>query len=143
MDLFHLQRYWSDDEEKADPSNQEKEILASLKGKAKKRKISETGPKPEAEDGGQDTEKAESESPKKKKKKKKKSKKNNADVAKDFEVLGENVQLKKKQIKRILPEWLTNPDVISVDVNENQLAVSDMKGLDDDIKNVLSVSFNP
>ena len=36
-------------------------------------------------------------------------------------------------MKRVLPDWLSNPNVISADLKKNQLPVTDMPGLDKDL----------
>ena len=58
----------------------------------------------------------------------------NSEVAKrgGFPILGENVrdQWKNKKIRRSLPSWLANPDVISVDLSDQQMPIDTLKGLD-------------
>ena len=49
-----------------------------------------------------------------------------------FPILGENLanQWKKQKIRRSLPPWLANPDVISVDLTDDQMTVEGLSGLD-------------
>ena len=87
-----------------------------------------------------------------KKRKKRKNRKNPKDgdgvetVNKGgFPVLGQNLadQWKNKKIKRSLPSWLANPDIISVDLSDHQMNVESLKGLDQrTISNLKSNSIN-
>ena len=82
----------------------------------------------------------------KKKKKRKRSKQlqdaedtNEVGKRGGFPVLGENLadQWRKKKFRRSLPNWLANPDVISVDLSDQQMAVESLRGLDDSTCNNL------
>lgn len=132
-----MQRYWSDnedeDEEKKDDSDA---ILEKLKEKVTKRKLP---PPPQSDDNDSNNESLEPPSKKKNRKKKKKSKKANVEEeTPGFTVLGEaSLASKRNKVKRVLPGWLANPDVVSVDLNDQQMAVDDLAGLDDKTKNVL------
>ena len=72
-----------------------------------------------------------------KKKKRKRSKKLKDETIEGrtkggFPILGENLanQWKKQKIRRSLPPWLANPDVISVDLTDDQMTVEGLSGLD-------------
>ena len=69
-----------------------------------------------------------------KKKKKKGKKKKGGDSGGDFQgftILGDPTDQKIKKATRVLPLWLANPDILSVDLLSSQLAVSDMPGLEE------------
>lgn len=72
-------------------------------------------------------------SPKKRKKSKKSKKKNTEDglsAESGFQVLGQSLGPGQSQVRRVLPQWLTNPNIVTVDFKQDQLSVSDMPGLD-------------
>lgn len=141
MDLFQVQRYWSDDDdENAVPRESEHDpqhVLSTLNAKlAKKRKVEEEEAEIQVdEDAVVEEEEDKSLVEKTKKKKKTKAKKANQEESRpdDFMVLGDKSITRKKKIKRILPAWLANPDIVTVDFKEDQLAVEDLKGLDHEL----------
>ena len=47
-----------------------------------------------------------------------------------FAVLGEDLAKGRHKVRRVLPRWLANPDIVSVDLSDQQVAVTDMEGLD-------------
>ena len=47
-----------------------------------------------------------------------------------FAVLGEDLAKGRPKVRRVLPRWLANPDIVSVDLSDQQVAVTDMEGLD-------------
>lgn len=49
-----------------------------------------------------------------------------------FTVLGEDLDKTKRKIRRVLPRWLSHPDVVSVDLSDQQMAVADLPGLDEE-----------
>lgn len=81
----------------------------------------------------------------KKKKKRKRSRKlgevdsNEGGEKGGFPVLGENLthQWNKKKVRRSLPSWLENPNVISVDLSDQQMSVECLQGLDENTCNNL------
>ena len=129
MDLFHMQRYQSDDDD-ANTVN-ESEIKEQLKTRLKKRKIEVNDDKIEVND------KIPDENEPKKKKKKTKKKKSAQNV--DFTILGDVAQDGRKVVKvqRVLPSWLANPEVISADYAKDQKSVDDFDVIDQDIKDML------
>ena len=69
--------------------------------------------------------------PVKKKRKKSKKKKNNVgDNIEGFTILGDPTDQKVKKVSRVLPLWLAQPNILSVDLLSDKLAVGDMPGLD-------------
>ena len=69
--------------------------------------------------------------PVKKKRKKSKKKKNNVgDNIEGFTILGDPTDQKVKKVTRVLPLWLAQPNILSVDLLSDKLAVGDMPGLD-------------
>jgi len=69
--------------------------------------------------------------PVKKKRKKSKKKKNNVgDNIEGFTILGDPTDQKVKKVNRVLPLWLAQPNILSVDLLSDKLAVGDMPGLD-------------
>jgi len=119
--------------------NDETEILAKLKNKIKKRKIEY-----------EQEETVVSEEPATKKKKKEKKKKrilkpeneSESEQVKDerkekeikepskFTPIGQNIIKKKLTVKRVLPNWLQNPDIAEIDYLADMLPITDMEGLD-------------
>ncbi|XP_049812925.1 probable ATP-dependent RNA helicase Dbp73D isoform X2 [Schistocerca nitens] len=51
----------------------------------------------------------------------------------EFTVLGSDSFAKKQKVKRVLPSWLANPSVVSVNLKELHTRVDDIDGLDEDI----------
>ncbi|XP_047114915.1 probable ATP-dependent RNA helicase Dbp73D isoform X2 [Schistocerca piceifrons] len=51
----------------------------------------------------------------------------------EFTVLGSDSFAKKQKVKRVLPSWLANPSVVSVNLKELHTTVDDIGGLDEDI----------
>ena len=131
MDLFHMKRYWSEDgdirqyeNEQAD-ENEEENILKKLKNKVKKPPVV-VKPDVKEDDKADDGSQKEVEVKVGKKRKKSKAKDESG-----FTVLGEDVDKSRQKVRRVLPHWLANPDVVSVDLSDQQVAVTDMDGLDD------------
>jgi len=55
-----------------------------------------------------------------------------------FTLLGEDLPtMKKKKVKRFLPNWLLNPDVSELDYLANRLPIKEMEGFDTGIQNAL------
>lgn len=138
-----------EDETNVAPRKSEAEILADLKSKfekKRKKKLEE-----QAEHAGRldetkgaehdNTSKAElktSEQVKTSKRRKKKRKQQPAGGEDDslgkssgFTVLGESVDQSRRKVRRVLPQWLANPDIVSVDFTEDQLPVEELEGLDE------------
>ncbi|KAJ8969101.1 hypothetical protein NQ317_002523 [Molorchus minor] len=57
-----------------------------------------------------------------------------------FTVLGDETFKKKNKVKRVLPKWLTNPAVISVNLQDLHVKVSDIKQLDKGIRKLLKAN---
>lgn len=51
----------------------------------------------------------------------------------EFMVLGSDSFTKKQKVKRVLPSWLANPSVVSVNLKELHTTINDIDGLDEDI----------
>jgi len=68
--------------------------------------------------------------PVKKKRKKSKKKKSNVGDIEGFTILGDPTDQKVKKVNRVLPLWLAQPNILSVDLLSDKLAVGDMPGLD-------------
>jgi len=45
-----------------------------------------------------------------------------------FTVLGEDLAKGRSKVRRVLPHWLANPDIVSVDLSDQQVAVNDLGG---------------
>ena len=45
-------------------------------------------------------------------------------------MLGEDLAKGRHKVRRVLPHWLANPDIVSVDLSDQQVAIADMEGLD-------------
>jgi len=118
--LFEMTRYDPGGEE----DKQEDLILDSINKRVKeKRKLQ--APSGEAGDDNADAE------PLKKKKKRNKKKKNNVgDNIEGFTILGDPTDQKVKKVNRVLPLWLAQPNILSVDLLSDKLAVGDMPGID-------------
>ena len=126
--------------------NQETDILKRLKFKAKNKiktnlddDVTSTEKRDLITDLKENSELADNQQEvKTKKKKRKKSKKLKDDQNIDgrtkggFPILGETTvnQWKKQKIRRSLPPWLANPDVISVDLTDDQMTIDNLPGLD-------------
>ena len=132
MDLFHMRRYQSDDEVENDEESNEKAILEKLKAKSKKRKLDDVKAEDKSAKVEEDKENDEAQEvdtsvdkPAKKKKKNKKKKKSAGDKAAegfaDFTPLGVDLNQGKNKVKRVLPEWLTKPEVIDTDFDKSKL----------------------
>ena len=65
-------------------------------------------------------------------KKKKKNKKKTADIEniEGFTILGDFTDQSKVKVNRVLPYWLSHPDIVTVDLHSSPLPVTDMPGLD-------------
>ena len=133
MSVFNIKRYGEDQE--VDTSN-ELDLLEKLKKRIKpvisteetatnveERELKDELPeKIEAEEN-------EIEGKKKRKRKRKSS------LSKDtgFTTLGDVSSKEKSKVRRVLPKWLAQPDIVSVDLGDQQMAVEDMAELDKDI----------
>ncbi len=149
MELFHIQRYG---EEAKEDTGKQSAILEKLKKRtASKRKeevlVKDEGDgeaKPKREQDQKAEKKVvgdnDTDAPPAKKKKKNRSKKKPKDEKSDggeFTLLGEVGSQAKNRVKRVLPDWLANPDIVSVDLSDEQMAVEDMAGLDPSLVNCL------
>ena len=132
------------------PRKTEAEILADLKNrfeeKLRKKKL-DGGNENEGEEAKRaklaETSKGETKAPepeaevtpkKRKRSKRKKAAKNAGDEpgeSSGFTVLGEKVEQSNRKVRRVLPQWLANPDIVSVDYGEDQLPVEELEGLDE------------
>jgi len=54
-----------------------------------------------------------------------------------FTVLGTDKFKKKQKVKRVLPQWLANPSIVSVNLQQLTTTVKDIPGLDRDIVHAL------
>lgn len=69
------------------------------------------------------------------KKKRKRKKKTDQDSQVDNDVsgftqLGESATKEKAKVRRVLPKWLASPDIVAVDLGDQQMAVDEMTSLD-------------
>ena len=126
------------------PHKSEAEILADLKNKFEKKRRKKLDD--QDEDEGREKSKTDvnetSEAelkPAKGAKKRKKGRKQPKGGDQDgeygqtsgFTVLGESVDQSKRKVRRVLPQWLAKPDIVSVDFTEDQLPVEKLEGLDE------------
>ena len=132
------------------PRKTEAEILADLKNrfekKLRKKKL-EDGNENEGQEAKRgkliETSKGEIKAPapeaavstkkRKRSKRKKPANKSEGEPAESsgFTVLGEKVEQSNRKVRRVLPQWLANPDIVSVDYSEDQLPVEQLEGLDE------------
>ena len=129
MDTFQIKRHGEETQENND---NELDLLQKLKqkiaakkdgGEVKKRKVSDS---------------QESEEPAKKKRKKKKKK--TEDVDSGFTKLGVFDEAEKVKVRRVLPKWLAEPDIVSVDLGDQQMPVEEMKQLDSSLLSSLQAN---
>ena len=127
------------------PRKSEAEILTDLKNKfeeKRRKKLEDHGEHvghDESKTAEHDTSKAELKPSKeakgvkklKKRKQKARSGEDESGQSSGFTVLGENVDQSKRKVRRVLPQWLANPDIVSVDFTEDQLPVEKLEGLDE------------
>lgn len=133
MDLFVMERYWADegqaDEGHLDPEMVAKELKEKMKAKHQADLSSEQDKSQALDIKGSDSTTI-SMKKRKKKAKKRKEADGNVDLEESsFTILGEHAAKKKAKVQRVLPQWLANPDIVSVDFHEDQLAVHDLPGL--------------
>ncbi len=127
MDIFEVKRYGEED---AQEQNHEQSLLEKLKRKIA---LSKNDGKEESEVAGKNEDSTEP--PKKKKKKKKKE--TQSENSTGFTKLGVFNEKGKSKVKRVLPKWLASPDIISVDLGDQQMPVEDMKQLNSMLKEIL------
>ena len=133
MDLFHMRRYVEESEEKEDiPPNQIVQSLNSrVKNKKRKSGDEDSNGSPPKKPNEDEQKKETGRKATKKRNKKKKAKKLDSDTG--FTVLGEKCNKNKSTVRRVLPHWLSNPNVVSVDYTEDQLPVDEFEGLDSEL----------
>jgi len=116
--LFAMTRFDPGGEE----DKQEDLILDNINKRVKeKRKL---------QGAGGDATDAVAEPVKKKRKKSKKKKGNVGDNIEGFTILGDPTDQKVKKVSRVLPLWLAQPNILTVDLLSDNLAVGDMPGID-------------
>ena len=76
----------------------------------------------------QDKENVDEDQPPKKKKKKNKKKQNAEDIE-GFTILGDPTDKTTKKVSRVLPHWLSHPDIVTVDLQSSPLPVTELPGL--------------
>jgi len=123
--LFEINRY----DPEQDESKQENVLLENINKRIKeKRKL----------DNNSNKEISNENEPVKKKRKKNK-KKNDKNISADgFTILGEPTDQKIKTVNRVLPLWLAQPNILTVDLLSSTLAVEDMPGLSDKLVSKLA-----
>ena len=146
MSVFNIKRYGEEPEE---DTNNELELLKKLKQRIKPtpapvpikvhedevvKKIDEDDDVKAPKDEEQAVDE-EAKSEKVGKKKKKKRKLSVEDTG--FTPLGDVASKEKAKVRRVLPKWLAQPDVVSVDLGDQQMAVDDMKELDEGLMETL------
>ena len=124
--LFDMQRFDPDAEAAGEEPSQANNNLDNLKHKLK-RKLD----KPVTADNEVKYDvKGEEEPPPKKKKKKNKKKTADTENIEGFTILGDFTDKSKVKVARVLPYWLSHPDIATVDLHSSPLAVADLPGLD-------------
>ena len=135
--LFQMTRFDPGEEENIEEPADENNLKSLNLKIAKRKRVKESKPDdvtaapesdPKAGDGAAAKAGDGREDPPKKKRKKNKKKKATTAEADGFTVLGDNTDSKKKQVKRVLPYWLSHPDIVDVDLQSAQLLVEDMPG---------------
>ena len=140
-DTFQVQRFG---EEKQDDLENEQNLLAKLKAKI-------AGSRPEIKSDKVKSEKVKSEKvreekkeessePKTKKNKKKRKRENvpqDSEENTGFTKLGVFDAKDKAKVRRVLPKWLAQPDIVSLDLGDHQMPIEDMKELDESILQIL------
>lgn len=130
-DTFQVQRFG---EEKQDDLENEQDLLAKLKAKI-------AGSRPEVKsEKVREEKKEESSEPKTKKNKKKRKRENvpqDSEENTGFTKLGVFDAKDKAKVRRVLPKWLAQPDIVSLDLGDQQMPIEDMKELDESILQIL------
>ncbi|XP_056639095.1 probable ATP-dependent RNA helicase Dbp73D [Diorhabda sublineata] len=67
-------------------------------------------------------------------------KKPKLDTTEGFTVLGVDNLVNRTKVKRVLPSWLSNPTVISVNLQDLQVKISDIKQLDKSLRKLLKAN---
>ncbi len=140
-----MERYQPGDEEGEETEEQHEQedaVVADLKNRLKRTKVKSSGendkdvPEKKAKEDDQEVLQ---EQKGKKSKKKKKSKENKKSEQTEFTTLGEQPGQKRAKVRRVLPDWLANPDVVSVDLKgDRRVEVGQMEGLDGDLRERLA-----
>ncbi|GAB6028921.1 ATP-dependent RNA helicase ddx51 [Chamberlinius hualienensis] len=63
--------------------------------------------------------------------------KNDGNDVNNFAVIGERGDIQAMKVKRVLPEWLSNPEVISSDLHSNLVPVKKLPGLSNNLVTIL------
>ena len=137
--LFEMQRF--DPTAEADDDKKESDDAQKLPSKLKeklKRKLppeeapasAENVPDKEIEGESAPDTKSEEGKPEAKKKKRNKKKPETEEESSGFTILGDPTNVKLKKVNRVLPYWLSHPDIVTVDLHSSPLPVTDLPGLD-------------
>ena len=116
VELFEMTRF----DPSGEQAKQEDALLENINKRIKEKRKLQT---PEAES------EVSSDPVKKKRKKSKKKKGNAGDGIEGFTILGDPTDLTVKKASRVLPLWLAQPDILTVDLLSSPLAVGDLPGL--------------
>lgn len=120
MDTFQIKRFGV--EENQENEDQQQTLLQKLKQKIA---AGSTLPEP-----AKDEQENEDKPGKKKRKRKKKSTENEAEKEiSGFTKLGVFTGKDQVKVRRVLPKWLAEPDIVSVDLGDQQMPVKDMTQL--------------
>ena len=49
-------------------------------------------------------------------------------VADGYQMLGDVLDKNKLKVRRVLPDWLQNPDFVSIDLTDHQMPIDDLAG---------------
>ena len=124
IDTFNVERFGDDNEV---DQNEENELLKKLQQKIHA-KIGEPI--------DQSMDKKDTETSKVKPKKDRKRKGETLDieeVSSGFTPLGDQTIQEKSKVRRVLPKWLSNPDIVSMNLNDQQMSIDQMPGLNDSL----------
>lgn len=154
MSIFNIKRYG--EEEFNEDTNNELELLKKLKQRIAQKNITKSSssstteklekskeneenlPKePQDEEGAPEENDLPSTTEGKKKRKRKRKSSISNESATGFTSLGDVASKEKSKVRRVLPKWLAQPDIVSVDLGDEQMAIDDMKELDTEIVETL------
>ncbi|TRY64368.1 hypothetical protein TCAL_11721 [Tigriopus californicus] len=137
--MEQIPRHWGDDEEEEQEEEKHEVKPTPLSSPQVKQPPPQNGPtlgEPESVSIAHEANDHDGPSLAKKRKKSKKTQKGPASggpqAESGFQLLGQSLGPGQSEVRRVLPPWLTNPNVVTVDFEQDQLSVADMPGLDPD-----------
>ena len=138
MSVFNIKRFGEEQEE--DTTNDELELLKKLKQRIES--VSHSKATPKEADAEEIETKNDVTTLKVQEGKKGRKRKRKSSLSKDtgFTPLGNVTSKEKVKVRRVLPKWLAKPDIVAVDLGDQQMVVENMKELDNDIIETLKIN---